>query len=380
MELMMIRSMVYGCLLACMQAVSAQISDLSLRGDFTGNWTDPSPNNQGIQIEVLDNSRAVVIWFTFDQNGNQQWLAGLGDVSNDRIEVDLRRNSGGNFPPELIDQQRLVIEAWGHASIQFSDCSHGEMSWTSNLDGVPSGSMQLRRVTALADLPCSTAERYHHNAHFSFDAPPGNWQALVADFSGAVADGIDFVAEWRQLPEPLQSRYGFMLSGSNASDDLAMMLATEIGGLQPNALHLLRLEVTFATNVPAGCAGIGGSPGEAVTIKLGASSNRPEVIENDGEFSFNIDKGNQTSGGEDAMAVGDISNSQQCDDVVLPGTWQLKTLKVGTVPMLAVSDDNGRLWIYVLTDSGFEGRSTLYVTDFRVAAAVVTAGTVVPRP
>lgn len=381
---MLIRILVYVVLLTYLTVAAGQSGTdsgvLTLRGGFTGNWTDPTPNNQGIQIEVLDNDRAIVIWFTFDQDGKQQWLGGLGSISNDTIEVDLRRTTGGTFPPDLIDQNQISIEAWGHASISFSDCSQGQMNWTSNLDGVPSGSMPLRRVSALAELPCGAAERYHHNLHYSFDATPGDWQALFADFTAAVEAGIEFQAEWREIPAPLTSRRGFLLSGNNASDDLAMLLTTQISGLQPDALHLLRLDVTIASNVPAGCVGIGGSPGEAVTVKLGASTVRPEVIQADGQFSFNIDKGNQTSGGEDATVVGDISNNEQCDEVGFPGSWQLKTLSNNDASIAVVADADGRAWVYVLTDSGFEGRSSIYVTDFRVAVSRVLIGAVISPP
>jgi len=365
---------------ALMTTLATQPDELNLRGGFTGNWTDPAPNNQGIQIEVLDNNRAIVIWFTFDANGDQQWLGGLGSISNNRIEVDLRRVSGGAFPPELIEQDQISIEPWGHASISFSNCRQGQMSWTSHVGAVPSGTMPLRRVSALADLPCAAAERYHHNIHYSFDAAPGDWQALFADYSETVAADIGFAGEWGQLPTPLHSRHGYLLSGNNPSDDsgnLTMLLANQVSGLQPEALHIVRLEATIASNVPAGCVAIGGAPGESVKVKLGASTVRPEVMQDDGQFSFNIDTGNQTSGGEDATAVGDISNQQQCDEVGFPGTWQLKTLDNDDNPMLAVSDESGNIWVYFVTDSGFEGRSSVYVTDFRVAVARVTAGTVI---
>ena len=346
-----------------------------MRGGFTGNWTDPRPNNQGIQIEVLDSERAIVIWFTFDANGDQQWLFGLGRINDNRIEADLHRISGGAFPPELIEEDQLRIETWGHASISFSDCRQGQMSWTSDFTDVPSGTMPLRRVSALADLPCGVAERYHHNIHFSFDAAPGDWLALFADYSETDAAEIGFEGKWSQLPAPLQSRSGYLLSGNNPSEDLAMLLTNQVSGLQPEAMHIVRLEATIASNVPAGCVSVVGYPGEAVTVKLGASPVRPQVMEDNGQLSFNIDKGDQSNAGEDVTVVGDISNQQHCDEVGFPGTWQLKTLDNHTDPIVTVSDENGNIWIYFLTDSVFGGRSSIYITDFRVSVARISADT-----
>mgnify|MGYP005858284547 CR=1 FL=1 len=48
-------------------------------------------------------------------------------------------------------------------------------------------------------------------------------------------------------------------------------------------------------------------------------------------------------------------------------------------PLLAVSDEDGNIWVYFVTDSGFTGRSSIYITDFRVAVARVTTGTVITQ-
>ena len=47
-------------------STSVLAQTLSIRGGFTGNWTDPIANRQGIQIEIIDPRRAVVAWFIYD--------------------------------------------------------------------------------------------------------------------------------------------------------------------------------------------------------------------------------------------------------------------------------------------------------------------------
>lgn len=53
----------------------------------------------------------------------------------------------------------------------------------------------------------------------------------------------------------------------------------------------------------------GGSPGESVFIKVGATETESQRIENDmGYYRITIDKGNQSQGGEDMLVIGDFSN------------------------------------------------------------------------
>ena len=65
------------------------------------------------------------------------------------------------------------------------------------------------------------------------------------------------------------------------------------------------MSIDLATNVPAGLVGIGGSPGESVFVKAGASTVEP-LAEEDGSryLRMNIDKGNQANGGEDHAGPG----------------------------------------------------------------------------
>jgi len=352
--------------LLCMLALAGNAQTLSLRGGFTGNWTDPVPSRQGVQIEIVDDRRAVVAWFTFDLDGNPTWVFGVGEIENDVLRAEMLRFGNGRFPPREADPDQVTSEIWGTIEIRFSDCGNGQMSWQPVLENYAPGEMTLGRVSAIAGLRCAEGEEFHHVTRFSFDSGPGQWQGLVADFEQPQAELIEFQADWEVLPEPLQSRSGFRLAGSNASDDLAMLLTAPLAGLLPETVYRAELDVTIATRVPAGCFGAGGSPGEGVTVKVGVATQAPEVVSTGNRFGFNFDKGNQTQSGADAIAVGDMTNFQDCEAVEAIGQWQLKTLTTQGQEFTATTDADGRLWLLALTDSGFEGRTTFYITDFVV--------------
>jgi hypothetical protein len=150
-------------------------------------------------------------------------------------------------------------------------------------------------------------------------------------------------------------------SGNNHSDDLFMFWKGKIGGLEPNRTYRVRFTVEIATSAPRGCVGIGGAPGEGVTVKAGSSSIEPEAVAVSGTYRMNVDKGEQSSGGADAAAIGDIANSQLCGE---EPRWEIKELS-GERAIETVADKEGTLWLYVGTDSGFEGTTSLYFTRIR---------------
>ena len=162
----------------------------------------------------------------------------------------------------------------------------------------------------------------------------------------------------------------------NRSDDLAMLIKGPIDGLFPNSDYQVELDVEYATPVPTGCAGIGGSPGESVYVKLGAVDVEPRAVERDEggtrTLRLNFDFGNQSQSGDRALVVGDMANSQEC--ITADGEWELKTGSTRGIPFRARTDAAGRLWVVAGTDSAFEGLTEVYYTSLRVRLQPLPTG------
>lgn len=173
------------------------------------------------------------------------------------------------------------------------------------------------------------------------------------------------------LPEELGSgKTALMLESRNASDDVFMFIKRQLGkadGLKPDTTYLVEIVVEFATNVPAGLFGIGGPPGEALFVKVGAAGIEPaRVVRGDGdykEYRLNVDKGEQSEGGKNAVVVGNIAKEDSDED---DWSWILKSLSNRGEPLKITTDSEGNLWIFAGTDSGFEGLTTLYYTSVKV--------------
>jgi hypothetical protein len=186
------------------------------------------------------------------------------------------------------------------------------------------------------------------------------WSAAYSDYSRGMEAALNWTSvPATQLPAPLSGQ-GWRLGSDNRSDDLFMFLKRRVTGLQPGQAYLATFQVVFATNAGTGCSGIGGSPGEGVIVKAGASALEPQTQISGNWVVMNIDKGNQSQGGAQAVVMGNLANGRtQCDGLV----YVLKTLTslAGTgVPVSA--DAQGSAWLFVGTDSGFEGRTDVYLT------------------
>jgi len=90
---------------------------------FSSAWFDPAHNGEGFVVEVLGNDRAVVIWFTNQDDGSQRWMLGVGEIKGDRIVIsDLMDIRGGRFGADF-DPDDVVMKTVGSLTVSFPDCS-----------------------------------------------------------------------------------------------------------------------------------------------------------------------------------------------------------------------------------------------------------------
>jgi hypothetical protein len=191
-----------------------------------------------------------------------------------------------------------------------------------------------------------------------------SWEGDFADYSVVDVGIYELEYEFSTLPEPLNTnKVALKQSGNNHSDDLFMFIRKQINELEPNTNYTISFELEFASNVADNMVGVGGSPGEDVTIKVGATNIKPEKIVdtyNDAlAYIMNIDKGNQSIGGSDMVVIGDFSNDTDLNE------YKLKTIV--TNETLTVSTNNqGELWVIIGTDSGYEATTTIYYNLIKV--------------
>jgi hypothetical protein len=306
----------------------------------------------------------VLAWYTYDASGAPLWLFGEGTVQGQQIVAELGAFSGGR-PPADWDQGELLSEPFGTVTMAVQGCNTATLSWASEHPDFGSGELELQRLSWIQGQRCNAAELYSLQIGYSFERRAQGFTAVFADLP-ADWDQDTYELDFRreQLPVPLSDYSGLRLTGHNRSDDLAMLVKSPVQGLEPNAVYRIELEAELATNVPHGCAGIGGSPGDSVYVKLGASGEEPLAETDPAEdwLRLNIDYGIQSNPGANARVAGTLGNSQNCDNGV-DANWELKTVTTEGQPLLVSAGDDGMLWLIAGTDSAFEGLTQYYIVS-----------------
>lgn len=202
-----------------------------------------------------------------------------------------------------------------------------------------------------------------YTATYLFSDSASGWTGDFADYP-VDSTGYHLRVELDTLPINLNqdsTRKALRISGINGSDDLFMYIKRKFSGLQKNTTYEILFNVRLASNAPTGEAGVGGAPGESVYVKVGASTEEPVTELVDDYHRITIDKGNQSEGGENMVVIGHVG-------VTATTTAYAIIVRNNNTrnSVVATTNNEGELWLVVGTDSGFEGKTTLYYTQIDV--------------
>jgi hypothetical protein len=211
---------------------------------------------------------------------------------------------------------------------------------------------------------------------FTFCNSNHGWVGEFADYPVGGENFFELGWGWENLPLEVSTpkmhlTKGLFLTGNNHSDDLFMFAKRELEGLRPNTFYDLTFSMLIECNVPSGISvGIGGSPGRSVYFKVGASSEEPKQITLNDYYLLNVDKGNQSCSGKNTLVIGDLESpaSDPDDSRYFPKQMSHE------IPLRAQSDSQGHLWIFLGTDSGFEGKSKFYIAKVDLQLEEVEKG------
>jgi len=140
-------------LLLIIGSISPAHAQVVVDANMSGSWHDPSHDGEGFVLQILQDNRAVVYWFTYDETGKQRWFVATGAVENDAVIFNrLKQTSGATFG-EQFDPDDVVHSEVGNLSITWADCSSATATYTVN---GTAGSQSLTRLTTLMGLDCDS--------------------------------------------------------------------------------------------------------------------------------------------------------------------------------------------------------------------------------
>jgi len=142
--------------LDCGSPVMPPVSD---EGLLSGSWYDPAHSGEGYNVEILDDGRPVVYWFSYDPEGKRRWFFGIGEIRDGKLVFDdLQTTSGGIFGPDF-DPLTVGYAPWGTLELDL-DCHGGTATYNSSEAGFGSGMLNLVRLSNIDLLGCPDQENF----------------------------------------------------------------------------------------------------------------------------------------------------------------------------------------------------------------------------
>jgi hypothetical protein len=144
--------------------LSVLLAALWIGPAMSGSWYSPQRNGEGFTLQVLDNGTAHALWFTYPPAGSpaqQAWIyASGGRIDGDRIVFDEAFTTRGPRFGAAFDPAQLQFIPWGRIEFRFTSCNDAEVTYQGPVSW-GSGTWNVTRLTALADLQCTGKQRVH---------------------------------------------------------------------------------------------------------------------------------------------------------------------------------------------------------------------------
>jgi hypothetical protein len=102
----------------------------------------------------IGNGRALVYWFTYDDQGQQRWMLGTGTVEGNRVEVETLLEPQGARFGKAFRPADVELLAVGSMSITFLDCSSAYVNYS--VDNV-GGNLSVQRLSHVFGHRCDQA-------------------------------------------------------------------------------------------------------------------------------------------------------------------------------------------------------------------------------
>lgn len=126
-------------------------------GGINGLYHDPHATHRYLYV-LETNYTTLVVWNTFDRDGNQLWVYGVGDLFNNgrSVVADAYINTSGGFLPngEADDD----VDHWGVIRLDLSSCTEGRVTYQSDLPEYGSGEFSVVRLAYSKQIGCVDSE------------------------------------------------------------------------------------------------------------------------------------------------------------------------------------------------------------------------------
>jgi hypothetical protein len=162
-------------------------------GGQSGAWFDPSHSGEGYVLQIINETLAVIFWFTYDKNGNQVWIISTSGVINgSKITFDdLITTRGGKFGPEY-DPDDVELVPWGTLEFEFIGCNNAIATYNGPA-AFGSGALNVIRLSSIWGIDCAGKTTAVNGTGVGYLSPgfSGAWFDPSHNFEGFTVEILD---------------------------------------------------------------------------------------------------------------------------------------------------------------------------------------------
>jgi hypothetical protein len=123
------------------------------QGGINGFYNNSAHPGNFVYIQQTDYT-TLVVWNTFDADGNPAWVYGVGEFVGGRTVIaDAYINRAAGFSPEGLGAG-IETEMWGELEVDLESCKEGLVTYRSDLPEFGSGEFPIKRLAYVKELGC----------------------------------------------------------------------------------------------------------------------------------------------------------------------------------------------------------------------------------
>jgi len=131
----------------------------SHRSGLGGAFYDPQRNGEGIVLHVIDERRALLVFFGYDQHGEQMWVLGDGEIEGDELVFQAPFSTrGGRFGPDF-NPDDVVQLPWGGMRLSLA-CDSNDFFYQALDPELGTGQLNLERLSGQAGVLCDEGSTF----------------------------------------------------------------------------------------------------------------------------------------------------------------------------------------------------------------------------
>jgi hypothetical protein len=128
----------------------------TVNSGLSGSFYNAARNGEGIVVEWLTNGQVVIVFFTYDLEGNQFWAVGVAPPNGKSVTMEVLYPSSGSRWGSQFNPDEVELGNWGTFTLNWVNCNEVTFEYDSVLPGFGSAVRNYTRISTLAGTNCPT--------------------------------------------------------------------------------------------------------------------------------------------------------------------------------------------------------------------------------